>query len=154
MTELRNRRKRLVRAKTIPLRVRLLVLDDRDALPPRPETRGQCENVPRPCPYVSCKYHLYLDETDAGGVKLNFPDIEPDQMKESCTLDIADKGSRRLEDVGELMNITRERVRQIENRAMNRPKLKRVAEMLFDANEEPSTDNAYVDNLLLSFHGL
>jgi len=84
----------------------------------RPRTRGECANVPRPCPYVSCAHHLYLDVTKAGNLKLNFPDIEPEQMhpERSCALDVADRGGVTLEEVGEAMNMTRERVRQIEER--------------------------------------
>ena len=28
----------------------------------RPKTRAECVGGPRPCPFVSCKCHLYLDE--------------------------------------------------------------------------------------------
>src|SRR5207248_4026222 len=27
----------------------------------RPRVRGDCAEGPRPCPYVSCKYNLYVD---------------------------------------------------------------------------------------------
>lgn len=86
----------------------------------RPRTRGDCDNVPRPCPYVSCRHHLYLDATQAGGITLNFPDLEPGDLAESCSLDIADLGEHRLEDVGAAMNITRERVRQLQQKAEDR----------------------------------
>jgi hypothetical protein len=79
---------------------------------PRPRTRGECP--PHPCPWVSCRYHLYLDTTEAGGVKVNFPDKEPDEMGETCALNVADQGDHTLEEVGALLNLTRERVRQIE----------------------------------------
>jgi len=49
-----------------------------------------------------------------GGIKLNFPDLEPHEMEHSCALDIADMGGLTLMDAGILMNITRERIRQIE----------------------------------------
>ena len=40
----------------------------------RPSARGECSNVARPCPYVSCKYHLYIDVNPAtGSIKVNFP---------------------------------------------------------------------------------
>lgn len=81
----------------------------------RPLTRAECIEGPRPCPFVSCKYHLYLDVTEVGSLKLNFPHLEPDQMAESCALDVVDKhGTRTLEEVGGLLNMTRERVRQVE----------------------------------------
>jgi hypothetical protein len=27
----------------------------------RPRTRAECKDEPRPCPWVACKHHLYLD---------------------------------------------------------------------------------------------
>jgi DNA-directed RNA polymerase sigma subunit (sigma70/sigma32) len=35
-------------------------------------------------------------------------------MAETCALDVADRGGATLEEVGDLLNITRERVRQME----------------------------------------
>lgn len=89
-------------------------LDDAD-LPPRPRTRGDCEGTARPCPYVGCHYHLYLDVNEAtGAIKFNFPHLEPEQMGESCALDVADRDGVTLEEVGVATNLTRERIRQIE----------------------------------------
>lgn len=88
----------------------------------RPRTRGDCEDGLRPCPFVGCKHHLFLDVTAKGNLILNFPDLEPEQLVESCSLDVADQGAQSLEVVGELMNITRERVRQLEVRAKDRAK--------------------------------
>jgi hypothetical protein len=83
----------------------------------RPKTRGDCEDMPRPCPFVSCKYHLALDVSGIN-VKLNFPDREVWELDETCALDVADRGGVILETVGELLNLTRERIRQIEVRAL------------------------------------
>lgn len=81
----------------------------------RPKTRAECVNGPRPCAFVSCAFHLYLDvNPDNGAIKLNFPDLEVWEMKESCALDIMDRGGETLEGTGDALNITRERVRQIE----------------------------------------
>lgn len=80
----------------------------------RPRTRGECVDGPRPCPYVSCQHHLYLDVTEAGSIKLNFPHLEVWELEETCALDVADRGGATLEDVGVIMNLTRERTRQIE----------------------------------------
>jgi hypothetical protein len=49
-----------------------------------------------------------------GAIKLNFPDLEVWEMTETCALDIADKGGTTLEEVGAIMNLTRERIRQVE----------------------------------------
>jgi hypothetical protein len=87
---------------------------------PRPKTRGDCANVPRPCPFVSCKYHLYLDvNAETKTIKLNFPDAEVEDLKDSCVLDIAESNVT-LERVGEVVNVTRERIRQIEEKALLR----------------------------------
>lgn len=87
----------------------------------RPKTRADCESVPRPCPFVGCRFSLYLDvQESTGGIKVNFPDIEPDEMRHSCVLDIADAGGVTLERTGALLNITRERVRQLETKAIDK----------------------------------
>lgn len=81
----------------------------------RPRFREQCATGPRPCPWVSCKFHLYLDVNPAtGSIKLNFPDLEVWEMAETCALDVADRGGITLEEVGAILNLTRERIRQVE----------------------------------------
>ena len=85
----------------------------------RPRTRAECPPPGEPCPWVSCKHHLYLDVNDrTGSVKINFPDLEVWELAEPCALDVADRGGITLEEVGALMNLTRERVRQLETRAV------------------------------------
>ena len=86
---------------------------------PRPTMREQCQGEARPCPWVACKHHLYLDvNPETGSIKINFPDLEPWEMGETCALDVADKGGITLEEVGEIMNLTRERIRQVEVRGL------------------------------------
>ena len=85
----------------------------------RPHTRAECKDAPRPCPWVACKHHLYLDiNPRTGSIKLNFPDLEPWELDHTCALDLADEGARTLEEIGELTNLTRERVRQVEVRGL------------------------------------
>lgn len=124
---LRSRRKREVRATTLSgkryTKLELAVLQAENAGAPDefPRTRGDCELAARPCPFVRCKHHLFLDiHPTSGSMKLNFPDIEPDQMGESCSLDVAERGGTSLELVGEYMNLTRERTRQIEVMALKK----------------------------------
>jgi hypothetical protein len=121
----RSRRKRAVRARTISVkRMTKRELELGRALYPendyeRPKTRAECANGLRPCPFVSCTHHLYLDvSARTGAIKLNFPDLEVEDMKESCALDIADRGGTTLEEVGAIMNLTRERIRQLEVKAL------------------------------------
>jgi hypothetical protein len=91
---------------------------------PRPETRAQCLEEARPCPWVSCKHLLYLDvNPETGSIKINFPDLEVADMPETCSLDVADRGGITLEEVGEIMNLTRERIRQVEVRGLLRLKM-------------------------------
>lgn len=89
---------------------------------PRPQVRAQCRDVPRPCPYVGCRFSLYLDVSDTGSIKLNFPKLMPWEMdpNRSCALDLAEGDGMTLEGVGEAMNVTRERVRQIETIALDK----------------------------------
>lgn len=81
----------------------------------RPRTRGQCASEERPCPWVACRHHLYLDvNPETGSIKINFPDLEPWELAETCALDVADRGGVTLEDTGRVLNLTRERIRQME----------------------------------------
>ena len=83
----------------------------------RPKTRGDCKGGSRPCPWVACSEHLYLDvNPTTGTIKFNFPDHELEDLRATCALDVADEGVHTLEQVGEFMNLTRERVRQVEVR--------------------------------------
>jgi hypothetical protein len=93
----------------------------------RPRSRADCANGPRPCMFIACKHHLYLDVNPAtGSIKLNFPDREVWELEETCALDVADRGGITLEEVGSIMNLTRERIRQVETRGL--AKLRSVAE--------------------------
>ncbi len=85
----------------------------------RPRSRADCANGARPCMFISCKHHLYLDVNPAtGSIKLNFPDREVWELEETCALDVADRGGITLEEVGTIMNLTRERIRQVETRGL------------------------------------
>lgn len=123
----RSRRRRDRRAETLGMKTMLQerrafqVLYPDDGKRRLPMTRGECVDGPRPCPLVSCKWHLYLDvQRRTGSIKFNFPDLDPHQLVYSCALDLADRGGLVLEDVAAVMNMTRERVRQIELIAQER----------------------------------
>jgi hypothetical protein len=133
----RSRRTREVRATTVSLkRMPLSVMrNDRILYPEaahrrlpmfRSECLGDGTNAERPCPYISCAHHLFLDVSqETGAIKLNFPDlmdedggIRFDEMPYTCSADVADRGGATLEQVGTLINTTRERIRQIEVKAL------------------------------------
>jgi len=85
----------------------------------RPVTRAECQGAQRPCPWVACKHHLYLDiNPRTGSIKINFPDLEPWELQHTCALDVADNGGLTLEEIGVITNLTRERVRQVEVRGL------------------------------------
>jgi hypothetical protein len=131
----RSRRKRDVRARTISVKRmtqrelemgRMLYPDVEGVV--KPTKREDCAQGARPCPFVSCHHHLYLDVSPrTGAIKLNFPDLEIEEMTHSCALDIADGGGTTLEEVGAIMNLTRERIRQVEVRGL--AKLEALSDM-------------------------
>jgi hypothetical protein len=92
----------------------------------RPQTRAECADMSRPCPFVSCAHHLYLDvNPESGAIKLNFPHLEVWEMAETCALDVADRGGITLEEVGAILNLTRERIRQVEVRGLYKIRVNR-----------------------------
>ncbi len=108
----------------------------------RPTTRAQCADSPRPCPWVSCRYHLYLDVSrDTGAIKINFPDTDISELEQSCALDIADDGEMTFEQIGGLLNLTRERIRQMTNQAVGN-----IGEQI--CPDEPPCRTRYDDKLI------
>ena len=74
--------------------------DAKKPLPPqpgRPRTRAQCHpdaglpNSCRPCPWIGCKYHLWVDVNSAGTIYLPYGDELPE--RDSCALDVAEKNT-------------------------------------------------------------
>ncbi len=145
--KLRQKRRTRMRSKTIaPRRLTKEELKMRELFPvvedlDRPASRGECMEGMRPCPYVSCKHHLYLDvNPETGSIKLNFPDKEIWELEYTCALDVAEKGGITLEEVGEIMNLTRERIRQVETRGLEKVRTATEAEPPRDANGRPLGD--------------
>ena len=131
----RERRRSRPRSKTIALKrlTRAELLAGARAYPPvdieRPKTRAECRGEARPCPWVACKHHLYLDiNPETGSIKINFPDLEPWELRDTCALDVAERGGSTLDEIGEITNLTRERIRQLEVRGLL--KLKAIARAL------------------------
>ncbi len=89
-----------------------------------PKTFGDCP-AKGPCVHIGCRHHNYLEVTD-NVVKLNFPHIGPEEMKEPCSLRVALRAAKRVkprgpngeamshEEVSEHLGLTAERTRQIE----------------------------------------
>ena len=100
----------------------------------RPQTRKDCQDGHRPCIFVGCRFHLFLDlNQTTGSIKLNFPQSDLSEMPETCALDVADRGGITLEEVGKILNLTRERIRQVEAKGLEklrRPTNKKLKEYL------------------------
>jgi hypothetical protein len=77
-----------------------------------PKTRSECLEGPRPCPRLACRYHLW-SEARPNASERAFP-------RQSCALDVAQRGGLTLKQVGRILRLTRERVRQIEASALSK----------------------------------
>lgn len=111
---------------------------EQPGMPPRywrPQTRGDCEDGTRPCPFVACRYNLLADITPAGSIRLPFgEDVGAmGELSHTCALDAAEAGGMTLEQVAALTNLTRERVRQIERMAS--AKLRQSMGRAYDGDE-------------------
>lgn len=74
-------------------------------------TRADCIDGPRPCRIRECRYHL-------GGRSKHRP---------TCVLDEADRDGMSAYEVARVMGVSRERIEQVERRALVRLKTKREA---------------------------
>lgn len=111
----------------------------------KPHKRGEClqgENAQRPCPYVSCKYHLFLDVDAYGKITINSP-VPVEEMQHSCALDVSESPHEvTLDMIGKLYSVTRERIRQIEEKGLRKLRAmspKRRLELLDSLPEDPPT---------------
>lgn len=67
----------------------------------RPRTRGDCAGGERPCPWVSCRYHLAVEVQRGGSISINplllddainGDELDLTRLPETCALDVADRG--------------------------------------------------------------
>jgi len=106
---------------------------------PAPRTRADCEG-PGVCVKIGCRFNLAISVNDHGNIKIeggpalrntdrgwrgpaDFDERVIEWLEtasETCALDAAERGGMTLEEVGELLNMTRERARQIEEGALRK----------------------------------
>lgn len=117
----------------------------------RPRTRADCMDGPRPCPWISCRYHLF-DEVAHRILhvpKDGLRDMTDDKlvrvllgMEYTCVLDWAAKGPNTLEEIGRMFGVTRERIRQIQDKGLSKLKVRggsrkgEIIELLQDLAEK------------------
>lgn len=117
----------------------------------RPKCRSECKHVERPCPYVGCKYHLLSSMFKRRRRRLRPPEIQTElrlrvdplfisdddviqllpEMRETCVLDIADRGGITYERIGQILGVSKQRIQQIETSALDK-----LAPFLWDFSEE------------------
>jgi hypothetical protein len=97
--------------------------------PERPRFRGDCLeggiNAERPCPWATCAHHLshQVVNIKRENVSALLTEDFLEDGAPSCALDVADLHDATLADVGRLLGVSREMVRQIENKGMRKVRL-------------------------------
>ena len=84
----------------------------------RPRWRADCEDGPRPCPFVGCRYHLALTVRQ-NALSLSVDSIDQlAQLVDTCALDVADRGEHSGPEVARLLGVSRQRVARLEQVAV------------------------------------
>jgi hypothetical protein len=79
-------------------------------------TKGACRRLPAPCPHDLCRFNLTAEYRERRGSKAAEP--PPPIVGEACALEAAENGGMTLQEVATRLSLTRERVRQIEEKAL------------------------------------
>lgn len=88
-------------------------------------TNGKCMAKAEPCMVEHCRHHIYSNMKSEQYVASTKPVVR-------CALKIANCGGMTLEEVGKIMGLTRERVRQIERKALEHLKQKGMIKQLHE----------------------
>jgi hypothetical protein len=104
--------------------------DDFDFKTGHPMSRDECRGGQRPCPYVECRFHLWLVDAESrpgrrhhraqGGAPE--AEINPVTMT-TCALDISERDDKTLmpfHEIGEVLGVSDERARQLCERAVEK----------------------------------
>lgn len=86
----------------------------------RPRTRGDCVSRLRPCPFISCRHHLFIEVMPSGSIKMAFGDGVDTlvSMAETCSLDVADRGEHDMGKIGRYLGVTPARIQQEVSQAL------------------------------------
>ncbi len=88
--------------------------------PDMPRTRRECPQGP--CHHVACRFHLWTDRVlDRDGAVVDLRETAVfGNRQHTCVLREIARGAKTLEAIGSLLDVSRERVRQIEAEALAR----------------------------------
>ena len=78
-----------------------------------PKTRADCVGGPRPCPWISCRYHLGLPHETA----------KRRGSTSTCTLDLVADGPLPMSTIASELGVSITRVQQIETAALHKVRL-------------------------------
>lgn len=90
-----------------------------------PGVAGCATRLGERCILLTCRYHLA--HPDRGGRRLS--------VNRDCALAVANEGSHTLEEIAWILGVTRERVRQIEEKAIVKLHCKVALKKLYDEIE-------------------
>lgn len=106
-----------------------------DAYAARPATRGECAGHAGPCPWLSCRHHLKFEVTPTGAIIDHFPGVELEDMTDTCALDVADRGGLSTDEAAVVLNMTHQRLSQVETIAREKVRGGLAAHAADDARE-------------------
>ena len=90
----------------------------------KPVTRQECKSSHRPCPWISCQFHMFWCVNQIDRILQYLPDHTIADialsLSQTCVLDVTDTGEKTLEEIGDILQVSRERIRQIEEGAINK----------------------------------
>lgn len=100
-----------------------------DVCPGLPRMRRECPSGP--CHHVACRYHLWTErclDRQGGVVDLRETAAWGDP-EHTCTLREAERGPKTLQEIGRILDLSRERVRQIEAEVLERLRVTDTGEL-------------------------
>lgn len=105
----------------------------------RPRTRGECADVPRPCPFVGCRQNLFLEVKRTGRIALASSWKEPGDVDPewSCALDVADRGGSTLLAIGQAWGYSRQWIEIVEKGAIEKLRASPEASELGETDDGP-----------------
>lgn len=108
----------------------------------KPILRGNCYDMPRPCPFIHCKHHTATEVVRNGQLKfsrlaISLQDLHPlsnhwlVRMPETCTLDRAEQGRATLDEIGLIFGFSHQRADAITKKALRKLRRKGYRPIFF-----------------------